>query len=183
MPRNRIPKRRYGPRKFPSLRKASFAERFWQKVDKRGPDECWNWLGSKDARGYGLIYSGEGTRCMRAHRVALQLAGIAVPEYQRKNAKADVVHHACENTSCVNVAHLKLVPQVENCMALATRKPSCFMVNKMRKTCIRGHPFDTMLNRSGVPHRACSICIKLRLERAKAKKLAAMTGNSQKCSE
>jgi len=27
--------------------------RFWDKVDKRGPDECWPWLANIEPTGYG----------------------------------------------------------------------------------------------------------------------------------
>ena len=33
-------------------------ERFWAKVDRRGPDECWIWTGSLSAGRYGGFSSG-----------------------------------------------------------------------------------------------------------------------------
>jgi len=29
--------------------------RFWSKVDKRGPDDCWEWNAHKYPNGYGLF--------------------------------------------------------------------------------------------------------------------------------
>ena len=40
--------------------------RFWARVDRRGPDECWLWLAAKDPCGYGEI--GINRRVERAHR-------------------------------------------------------------------------------------------------------------------
>ena len=33
----------------------TLAERFWEKVDKRGPDECWLWTAAKKDGGYGVM--------------------------------------------------------------------------------------------------------------------------------
>ena len=48
-------------------------ERFWSKVDKREPDDCWEWQASLDTRGYGNlgIPKNDGTGryiTQRAHR-------------------------------------------------------------------------------------------------------------------
>jgi len=41
--------------------------RFWAKVDtSAGPEECWPWIGPRDATGYGLFHF-EGKRT-RSHR-------------------------------------------------------------------------------------------------------------------
>jgi hypothetical protein len=72
--------------------------RFWEKVDRSGgPDVCWPWLGTRDAKGYGH-FSLE-LRMEKAHRVALRLSGVEVP------ATLLVCHH-CDNPPCCNPAHL-----------------------------------------------------------------------------
>lgn len=77
---------------------AVFASRFWAKVDKRGPAECWPWLGSKLPDGRGQIW--DGSRLISAPRAALILAG-------RDPGALDALHkNECHNPNCVNEAHL-----------------------------------------------------------------------------
>lgn len=76
---------------------AGVAARFWLKVDRRGPDECWPWKGSFYGSGYGrLIVAGIS---LAAHRVSYRIAGGVDP--------GDMyVCHSCDNPRCCNPAHL-----------------------------------------------------------------------------
>lgn len=80
-------------------------ERFWAKVDRRGPDECWPWTGGKVGGGYGAIRRDGGGPVAYAHRVALELAGIDPGPETR---------HTCDNPPCVNTAHLLPGGHLEN---------------------------------------------------------------------
>lgn len=73
------------------------SERFWERVDVRGPDECWPWLGSKDKAGYGLINAGgdEWHRTRRVSRVCWTLCFGPIPEGM------DVLH-SCDFPPCCN---------------------------------------------------------------------------------
>ena len=77
--------------------KRPIEEAFWEKVDKRGDDECWPWLGARAGCGYGHIRH-DGT-CYQAHRVSLAISRGSEPQGQ--------VDHICRNRSCVNPNHLR----------------------------------------------------------------------------
>lgn len=94
--------------------------RFWSKVEKRAPGDCWPWTASKLSRtGYGQFTAVEPgavarQRHLYAHRVAWTLSHGPIPEGQS-------VLHSCDVPPCVNPAHLFLGTQRTN-MEDAARK-------------------------------------------------------------
>jgi hypothetical protein len=91
-----------------------WAERFWAKVDKRGPDECWPWAAALSNRGYGK-FSIPKNRWLLAHRVAWQLTHGLIPEGQ-------IVRHKCDNPLCTNPEHLELGTHQDNSDDMAKRQ-------------------------------------------------------------
>lgn len=76
-------------------------DRFWTKVDRRGPDDCWPWIAGRDALGYGhfFIFRKGARRGLRASRVAYAISAGAAPSEL-------FVCHECDNPPCCNPAHL-----------------------------------------------------------------------------
>lgn len=68
---------------------------FWRKVDVRGPDDCWNWTGAVNRRGYGTLWLGG---VYKAHRVSMAIDGCDPLEL--------MACHSCDNPPCINPAHL-----------------------------------------------------------------------------
>lgn len=88
----------------------TLAERFWTKVDKRGPDECWPWTARVSSWGYGQIISPPGPKqtVLTASRVSFEIHNGPIPSGM-------VVCHSCDNPRCCNPAHLWIGTHKDNC--------------------------------------------------------------------
>lgn len=87
----------------------SLTQRFWEKVDKRGPDDCWEWTGALNGTGlqrYGRIGI-DAVRVEYAHRVSWTIHKGHIP-------KGLIVMHACDNPRCVNPDHLSVGTKSDN---------------------------------------------------------------------
>lgn len=108
-----MPQRKFKPRPIPRLSEKDIA-RFWSKVERRGPDECWPWTA-----GFRTIRSDYGTFHLQRHdwlasRVAFFISTRIDP--------AELwVLHSCDNPRCVNPAHLSLGSAKENARQMFER--------------------------------------------------------------
>jgi hypothetical protein len=85
--------------------------RFETFFEKAGNDECWNWQGHKDKRGYGdfsLRQSGVERKTYSAHRFAWAISN------QQDIQPGKMICHTCDNPSCVNPKHLYLGTGFDN---------------------------------------------------------------------
>lgn len=131
---------------------ATTARRLWFRVDVRGPDDCWEWLGSRSpvtrrTGGYGKI--SVGGKMAYVHRVVYELTHGRIPD-------GLTIDHLCRNRACANPAHLEAVASRTN---ILRGDGAC--ARHARKThCSRGHeytPENTYLWRG---QRQCRICIR-----------------------
>jgi hypothetical protein len=104
----------YGPKP------RSPAERLWKKVNRAGPDECWEWQGAVDAFGYGFLHGGPlyrtGAKWVKAHRIAWEVHhGRPIPD-------GGIICHHCDNPPCCNPAHLYLGTKKSNAEDRARRR-------------------------------------------------------------
>ena len=138
-----------GPRRF-----VTDAERFWQKVERRGPDDCWLWRGSLTNGGYG--HFSVANKPVMAHRWAYEQEIGPIPD-------SLTLDHLCRTRACVNARHLEPVTGKEN--ILRGFSPSA---QNARKThCKRGHEFtpqNTYVGRGS--ERKCRVCIRIRAVRS-----------------
>lgn len=134
--------------------------KFWSKVDKRGPDECWPWTGAKSPRGYGRFSVNS------KYRVATQIS------WEIENGAPFPIErmacHSCDNPPCVNPKHLWPGTNKEN-MQDASKKGRLLF----RTHCPRGHELNdstvwVRIDR-GHRHRICKECSRITKNKSRAK--------------
>jgi hypothetical protein len=94
---------------------------FWKLVAVGTAQECWEWQGSLDRDGYGVVR--RDGRYTRAHRLSLALSG--------RDPAGAVVMHQCDNRRCCNPSHLRIGTHAENVQD---------MISKGRVRVLRGQP-------------------------------------------
>lgn len=124
--------RRYGsPTNAPVHdRIAEARERAEQKIRKG--TGCWEWTGTLDGYGYGVI-TVEGQRT-KAHRFMYQQTIGPIPA-------GLVIDHLCCNTACVNPAHMEPVTHLEN-----TRRGSSRHGERQTACRAKGHDWSNPNN-------------------------------------
>lgn len=137
----------------------SVEERYWEKVDKRGPDECWPWKSPLRPDGYGQL-GVKGNRPEVAHRVGWRLAHGPIPpgaavDHTCHNEDPACSGGVCAHRACQNPAHWRLTTQGGNVLA-GKGIPAA---NAVKTHCDAGHLFDaanTYVRPDG--YRDCRAC-------------------------
>jgi hypothetical protein len=124
---------------------------FWAKVDKRGPNDCWPYLGSRNPDGYGrVMFNGKHTK---SHRLAFVLSGGVIQE-------GHCVCHSCDNPPCCNPSHLRSATNREN---LKERDLKRRHAGTRRTHCPKGHKYTTQNTRFDKHNkRHCKVCEHIR---------------------
>lgn len=143
------------------------SNRFLDKISIESPNGCWNWTGSRRNSGkysqakYGSFRVGKTVQA--AHRVSYAYFNCI-----KLDELPSVVMHTCDNTLCVNPAHLIGGTQHDNVRdKLAKRRDH----NQMKVACPHGHPYagdNLYLHPDG--SRKCRTCMKLADIRYREKK-------------
>jgi hypothetical protein len=101
---------------MPRAANYNFLDRFWARVDVRGPEDCWEWTGFRFHDNYGGVgYKVNGrTLTPRAHVISLFIAS-------GQDAGGRYALHHCDNPPCCNPAHLYWGSQRQNIADMDSR--------------------------------------------------------------
>ncbi|KKL10344.1 hypothetical protein LCGC14_2556770 [marine sediment metagenome] len=138
----------------------SVIERFWAKVDKHGPNGCWQWTSTFNNKGYGRFWTSE--RVLMAHRFAYENIVGLIPDGLE-------IDHLCRNPACVRPNHLEPVTRRENQL----RGVSISGLNARKTHCPQGHPYDdanTYIQKAN-RRRKCRICHRAYRKRVRERQL------------
>ena len=110
---------------------ANTPETLWSKVDKRGENDCWNWLKYINQDGYGRTWIND--KGYYAHRVIYNLVYPNTITLNAPKSSDDIgfLLHTCDNPKCCNPKHLFIGTHMDN------------MLEKVAKNRQKRFPTDT----------------------------------------
>lgn len=131
---------------------------FWNRVDRRGDDECWPWTGDTDPRGYGRFYVPSAGKRIRATHVVWSIVNDA-PFPEGKHAC-----HTCDCPNCVNPRHIWAGTHRENMLDASAKgrlsgKPGVPRPKAITH-CKHGHPFSGDNLKLTSEGRRCRTCLR-----------------------
>lgn len=139
-------------------RRGTPEERFLAKVDVRGEDECWPWLGYCQSSGHPRFGIAKG-KTVSANRFAYELWVEPIPEGLG-------ILHSCDNPPCCNPKHLRPGTQKQNTADWLERQGHH---NSRKTTCKHGHPLTQGHYYLVSGRRVCKACALLRQKRKRNK--------------
>ena len=126
-----------------------FVERFRSRIGQSSTEAgCCEWQGQLHPKGYGVIKFRQ--RPLKAHRVAYELAFGPIPD-------GHVIHHECENRSCVNPDHLTAMSPSDHSRLREGRN-----YPRQLTHCKRGHEFGEPNVYTWRGMRRCRICDRMK---------------------
>ena len=123
--------------------------RFWAKVERRGPDECWPWIGAK------IPKDGRGTFYLSRRQTSAPRVAIVIAQKSSLGQK-DFACHSCDNPNCVNPNHLWVGSNSANLRDASQKKR---LPAQQKTHCVNGHAFagyNLLFNKRG--QRQCRTC-------------------------
>ena len=133
--------------------------KFWSCVAKGDGESCWEWVGHRNASGYGVF--GYRLKKVLAHRRSYTMENGEIP------AGLDI-DHLCRNRACVRPSHLRAITHRENMLCGDT-----FAARNASSTeCKNGHPLsgeNLRIDHKG--SRECMTCTRARWRRKGERRL------------
>ena len=101
--------------------------RWWFYVDRHGDGECWPWTGHLDTNGYGVLWSSEEGRLVKAHRWGYErfvepIPDGLMPDHTCHDPEFCRLGSECPHRRCVNYRHLEPVTNRENTLRGASTR-------------------------------------------------------------
>ncbi len=131
-----------------SKNKLGDAERFWENIAMIPEHTCWEWVGTKNQKGYGVGWF--NGRLMLAHRYSYEIHLGKIP---------DGLHacHRCDNPGCCRPSHIFLGTNLDN-RRDSQAKGRMRNQNTNKMFCENGHKFTENNTAKTKKGRACRRC-------------------------